>query len=95
MSVFLRLLTLSKRIFFVRETIFQKTKPFQLRSFPGFGVIVPVVLQAVFILSTRLTPTESPLTKNELCLLALFGTVLTGIFLGLISFYNAKQEWHL
>ena len=51
-----------------------------------------MVLQAVFILSTRLTPTDSPLTKNELCLLALFGTVLTGIFLGLISFITLSRS---
>ena len=51
-----------------------------------------MVLQAVFILSTRLTPTDSPLTKNELCLLALFGTVLTGIFLGLISIITLSRS---
>ncbi|KAK2557370.1 hypothetical protein P5673_020483 [Acropora cervicornis] len=58
----------------------------------GSSLIRHVVLQAVFILSTRLTPTESPLNQNELCLLALFGMVLTGIFLGLISFITLSRS---
>ncbi|XP_068679476.1 uncharacterized protein [Montipora foliosa] len=64
-----------------------------IRYGESLGIIFPVVLQIVLILSTGLNSTNSPLTKNnELCLLALFGAVSMAILLGLIALITLSRS---